>query len=280
MDGYRHLELYYAVSGSGAVLHTLNPRLHPDQLVWIANDAEDQVLFFDLSFLPQIEAIASRAKTIKVFVAMTDRAHMPAVPATGGMPNLLCYEDLIAGASDEFDWPVFDENTAASLCYTSGRLVIRRARCTATAQRSCTRMGRPCPTRSIVRRATPSCRWSRCSTSTPGACRTSRAWSAPSSFFPGHGLTGKSLHDLIENEGVTLTAGVPTVWQGLLTHVRSQQSEVQQYAPHRYRRRGVPAGNDARVSGPVRRAGAARLGHDRVEPARHCVHAQGGGMRA
>ncbi len=87
-NGFRHLELYYAVSGSGAVLHTLNPRLHPDQLVWIANDAEDQVLFFDLSFLPQIEAIASRAKTIKAFVAMTDRAaHAGPEPATGKMPK-------------------------------------------------------------------------------------------------------------------------------------------------------------------------------------------------
>src|SRR6187549_3401861 len=78
-NGYRHLELYYAVSGSGAILHTLNPRLHPDQVVWIADHAEDQVLFFDLTFLPLIEAIASRVKTIKAFVAMTDRAHMPAV---------------------------------------------------------------------------------------------------------------------------------------------------------------------------------------------------------
>ncbi len=77
-NGYRHMELYYAVSGSGAVLHTLNPRLHPDQVVWIADHAEDQVLFFDLTFLPLVEAIAGRVKTIKAFVAMTDRAHMPA----------------------------------------------------------------------------------------------------------------------------------------------------------------------------------------------------------
>ncbi|HEY6353024.1 MAG TPA: AMP-binding protein, partial [Burkholderiaceae bacterium] len=91
-NGYRHMELYYAVSGSGAVLHTLNPRLHADQVVWIADHAEDQVLFFDLSFLPLIEAIAPRVKTIKTFVCMTDRAHMPAQAA---VPNLLCYEDLL-----------------------------------------------------------------------------------------------------------------------------------------------------------------------------------------
>src|SRR5881397_2652737 len=90
-NGYRHMELYYAVSGSGAVLHTLNPRLHPDQIVYIADHAEDQVLFFDLTFLPLIEAIASRVKTIKAFVAMTDRAHMP---VSSKVPGLLCYEDL------------------------------------------------------------------------------------------------------------------------------------------------------------------------------------------
>src|SRR5690349_9223869 len=116
-NGHRHMELYYAVSGSGSVLHTLNPRLHPDQVVWIADHAEDQVLFFDLSFLPLIEAVADRVKTVKAFVAMTDRTRMPASTA---IPNLLCYEDLVAGESDVFDWPNFDENTASSLCYTSG----------------------------------------------------------------------------------------------------------------------------------------------------------------
>jgi acyl-CoA synthetase (AMP-forming)/AMP-acid ligase II len=116
-NGHRHMELYYAVSGSGAVLHTLNPRLHPDQVVWIADHAEDQVLFFDLTFLPLIEAIAGRVKTIKAFVAMTDRAHMP---TPGKVPGLLCYEDLIAEGSPEFAWPTFDENEPSSLCYTSG----------------------------------------------------------------------------------------------------------------------------------------------------------------
>ena len=91
-NGHRHMELYYAVSGSGAVLHTLNPRLHPDQVVYIADHAEDQMLFFDLTFLPLVEAIASRVKTIKTFVAMTDRANLP---ATSKIPNLLCFEALL-----------------------------------------------------------------------------------------------------------------------------------------------------------------------------------------
>src|SRR5262252_8943250 len=87
-NGYRHMELYYAVSGSGAVLHTLNPRLHADQVVWIADHAEDQILFFDMTFLPLVEAIASRVSTIKTFVMMTDRTHMP---QSSSIKNLLCY---------------------------------------------------------------------------------------------------------------------------------------------------------------------------------------------
>ena len=215
-NGYRHLELYYAVSGSGAVLHTLNPRLHPDQLVWIADDAEDQILFFDLTFLPQIEAIASRVKTIKTFVAMTDRAHMP---AASKVPNLLCYEELIASASDEFDWPVFDENTAASLCYTSG--TTGNPKGALYSHRSTTLHtyagGLPdtfnCSARDTILPVVPMFHVN--------------AWGLPyvacmvgaKLVFPGPWLDGKSLHDLIENEGVTLSAGVPTVWQGLLTHV-------------------------------------------------------------
>jgi len=117
-NGYRHLELYYAVSGSGAVLHTINPRLHPDQIAYIVNHAQDQLLFFDLTFLPLIEAIAPRCPAVKAFVLMTDRAHMP---AASGVANLLCYEDLLDGASADYAWPTFDERTAAALCYTSAR---------------------------------------------------------------------------------------------------------------------------------------------------------------
>jgi acyl-CoA synthetase (AMP-forming)/AMP-acid ligase II len=114
-NGHRHLELYYAVSGSGAVLHTINPRLHPEQIAWIANHAEDQYLFFDLTFLPIIEAIAPLCRTMKGYVAMTDKAHMPASTV-----ELLCYEDLLNKHSDRYVWPEFDENLASSLCYTSG----------------------------------------------------------------------------------------------------------------------------------------------------------------
>ena len=115
-NGYRHMELYYGVSGMGAVLHTINPRLFPEQITYIANHAEDQYLFFDLTFAPLIEKLGPLMKSVKGFVAMTDRAHMP----TLSVPNLICYEELIGAQDSDYEWPVFDENTASSLCYTSG----------------------------------------------------------------------------------------------------------------------------------------------------------------
>ena len=217
-NGYRHMELYYAASGSGAVLHTLNPRLHPDQVVWIANDAEDRILFFDLTFLPLIETIAPRLTTVKAFVAMTDRAHMP---ASDKLPNLLCYEDLIDNHKPDFAWPDFDENTASSLCYTSGTtgnpkgaLYSHRSTLLHTYA-----AGLPdafnCSARDSILPVVPMFHVN--------------AWGLPyvacmvgaKLVFPGPWLDGKSLHDLLESEGVTLAAGVPTVWQGLLTHVEA-----------------------------------------------------------
>ena len=100
----------------GAVLHTINPRLFPEQIAYIANHAEDQYLFFDLTFAPLIEKLGPLMKSVKGFVAMTDRAHMPAVD----VPNLLCYEELVGAQDSDYEWPAFDEHTASSLCYTSG----------------------------------------------------------------------------------------------------------------------------------------------------------------
>jgi fatty-acyl-CoA synthase len=217
-NGYRHMELYYAVSGSGAVLHTLNPRLHPDQVVWIADHAEDRILFFDLTFLPLIEAIAPRVKTIKAFVAMTDRASMP---AAGKVPNLLCYEELIAGASDVFDWPIFDENSASSLCYTSGTtghpkgaLYSHRSTLLHTYAAALPDSLSACA-RDTILPVVPMFHVN--------------AWGLPyvgcmvgaKMVYPGPFLDGKSLYELFESEGVTVSAGVPTVWQGLLTHVEA-----------------------------------------------------------
>ncbi len=220
-NGYRHMELYYGVSGSGAVLHTINPRLHPDQILYIADHAEDQVLFFDMTFLPLVQAVAGRTKTVKYWVAMTDRAHMPAAEQASKIPNLLCYEDLIAAENDHYSWPTFDENTASGLCYTSGTTgnpkgVLYSHRSTLL---------------HTMAAALPDCLGA-------GAADTIlpvvpmfhvNSWGivylAPMTgaklVLPGAGLDGKSLYELFESEGVTLSAGVPTVWQGLLAYVEA-----------------------------------------------------------
>jgi len=214
-NGYRHLEAYYAVSGSGAVLHTINPRLHPEQLAYICNHAEDQYLFFDLTFLPLVEAIAQHCKTVKAFVLLADAERMP---ATTGIPNLLCYETLLAAQSDQYEWPVFDENSAATLCYTSGTTGNPK--------------GALYSHRSTVLHAYAS--------AMPNALNVSshdtvmpvvpmfhvNAWGLPYSVplsgakmvFPGAALDGKSVYELFENERVTFSAGVPTVWLGLLNY--------------------------------------------------------------
>ncbi|WP_312548816.1 3-(methylthio)propionyl-CoA ligase [Massilia sp.] len=214
-NGYRHMELYYAVSGSGAVLHTINPRLHPEQIAYIVNHAEDQYLFFDLTFLPLIEAVAPHCKTVKSFVLMSDRAHMPQETK---IVSLLCYEDLIASSSDDYAWPQFDENSAASLCYTSGTTGNPK--------------GALYSHRSTILHAYAS--------SMPGSLNVSsmdtivpvvpmfhvNAWGLPYSVplsgakmvFPGAALDGKSLYELFESEKVTFSAGVPTVWLGLINH--------------------------------------------------------------
>jgi fatty-acyl-CoA synthase len=214
-NGFRHLELYYAASGSGAVLHTINPRLHPEQIAYIVNHAEDQVLFFDLTFLPLVAAIAPHCPTVKSFVLMSDRAHMP---ADTPIPNLLCYEELIEAASSDYAWPEFDENAAASLCYTSGTTGNPK--------------GALYSHRSTVLHAYAS---ALPNVLNVGAIDTVlpvvpmfhvNAWGLPYSVllsgakmvFPGAQLDGKSLYELFEQEGVTFSAGVPTVWLGLINY--------------------------------------------------------------
>jgi 3-(methylthio)propionyl---CoA ligase len=220
-NGYRHMELYFGISGSGAVMHTINPRLHPDQIVYIADHAEDQAMFFDLTFWPLIQAVAGRTKTVKHWVAMCDRAHLPADAAK--LPGLLCYEDLLAAQDGRYAWPEFDENTASSLCYTSGTTgnpkgVLYSHRSTvlhtlAAALPDCLDVGATDCVLPVV------------------PMFHVNSWGivylAPMTgaklVLPGPGLDGKSLYELFESEGVTVSAGVPTVWQGLLAYVDANQ---------------------------------------------------------
>ena len=116
-NNHRHLEAYYAVSGSGMVMHTCNPRLHPQQLIYIINHAEDEVVLFDITFAPLIKGIAAHCPKVRAWVCLTDREHMPDIE---GVANVLSYDELIAPASDVFEWPEFDEKTGAAICYTSG----------------------------------------------------------------------------------------------------------------------------------------------------------------
>jgi 3-(methylthio)propionyl---CoA ligase len=215
-NGYRHFELYFGVSGSGRVVHTLNPRLAPDQVVWIANHAEDQVLCFDMTFLPLIKAVWSQCKTVKHWIALCEA---DALPADTDIKGLQSYEAWIAGRPATYNWPELDEREASSLCYTSGTT------------------GNP---KGVLysHRSTLLHAWAG---AMPDALSISardsilpvvpmfhvNAWGIPycaamtgaKLVFPGAALDGKSVHDLIEAENVTIAAGVPTVWQGLLGHM-------------------------------------------------------------
>jgi len=215
-NGYRHMEAYYGISGSGAVLHTINPRLHPELIAYIANHAEDQYLLFDACFLPLVEAVAPLARTIKGYVVLCDRGHMPQEHT---LPNLLCYEELLDASSDDYAWPLFDENSASSLCYTSG---------TTGNPKGALYSHRSTVLHSYASTMPDSMNLSGRDTVLPVVPMFHvNAWGLPYAVpltgakmvFPGPGLDGKSLYELFEQEAVTLSAGVPTVWLGLLTYM-------------------------------------------------------------
>jgi len=216
-NGYRHLELYFGVSGSGRVLHTINPRLHPDQIAWIANHAEDQVLCFDMTFLPIIQAVHSKCQTVKHWVAMCDADKLP---ADTGIPNLISYEAWMGSQSTSYPWPVFDENTASSMCYTSGTTGNPKA--ALYSHRSTTLHAYAAALPDVM------CISARDSILPVVPMFHVNAWGIPYSaaltgaklVFPGPGMDGKSVYEMIENEGVTYAAGVPTVWQMLLGHMK------------------------------------------------------------
>lgn len=216
-NGYRHLELYFGVSGSGRVLHTLNPRLHPDQVVWIANHAEDEILCFDMTFLPLVQAVHAKCTTIKHWVAMCDADKLP---ADSGIPNLTSYETLLEGQSTHYTWPELDENTASSMCYTSGTTGNPKA--ALYSHRSTLLHAYAAALPDVM------CISARDSILPVVPMFHVNAWGIPYSaamtgaklVFPGPALDGKSIYELIEAEKVTFAAGVPTVWQMLLSHMK------------------------------------------------------------
>jgi fatty-acyl-CoA synthase len=217
-NSHRHLEIYFAVSGIGAVLHTINPRLPLDQLRYVVDHAEDLALFFDTTFLKLAQFVAKQPNPVRHYVAMTDAAHLP---ADSEIPGLQAYESLIANESETFTWPVFDERLASSLCYTSG---------TAGFPKGVLYSHRSTLLHSYII----------CMNDAIGICAADvilpvvpmfhvNAWGVPYAaamtgaklVFPGPALDPVSLTELIENEKTTCLLGVPTVWMGLLAHARA-----------------------------------------------------------
>jgi acyl-CoA synthetase (AMP-forming)/AMP-acid ligase II len=215
---HRHLELLYGVSGIGAVLHTVNPRLYPEQIEYIINHAGDDSLFFDLSFLPLIERLAPRLETVRTFVALTDPQHMPPTSPV----DLACYEEWIAAREPLRRWPRFDENVASSLCYTSGTTghpkgVLFSHRSTVLhAMATCMADALGISATDSVLLATPMFH--------------ANGWGLPyaaalagaSLILPGAALDGASVYGLLRGERATVIAGVPTVWLMLQQHVQAQ----------------------------------------------------------
>jgi 3-(methylthio)propionyl---CoA ligase len=225
-NDYRHLEIYYAASGMQAICHTINPRLAPDDIAYIINDAGDSVLFVDPGFAPLISGIAAKIKdNVRAIVMMTDAAGMVTLDPPGGM-RLLCYDQLMDAADDDYAWPSFDENTASALCYTSGTT------------------GRP---KGVLysHRSTVIHAYAIALPDVLSLRATSRilpvvpmfhvnAWGIPYAtaltgaalVLPGRHLDGASLARLLNQERVTMTCGVPTVWLGLLQHLRASGTKL------------------------------------------------------
>jgi fatty-acyl-CoA synthase len=208
---HRHFELYFAVTGIGAILHTINPRLHDDQIVWVADHAEDSVLLFDITFSDQVAKLAPQMRTVKTVIAMTDAAHAPA--------GVLVYEDLLAAQTPEFTWPDLDEKSASGLCYTSGTtgnpkgvLYGHRSTCLHALA-----LALPDAFDLSARDVVMPC----------AQMYHANAWCTPYAaplvgaklVLPGRALDGPSIAELIADEEVTFLLGVPTIWVGVADHL-------------------------------------------------------------
>jgi len=214
-NGYRHLEAYYAISGMGAVCHTVNHRLFPDQIRYIIQHGEDRVLLFESSLLPLIEEMAAELPQVRAFVLLCAHEEMP---LNSSIDNLLCYEDLVRSHSDHYDWPQLDEHSASSLCYTSGTTghpkgVLYSHRSTVLhALSSSLPDALDVSAQSCVMPVVPMFHvngWG-----LPYSC----ALNGAKLVLPGPKLDAVNLYQLIESEQVSMTAGVPTVWLNLLLY--------------------------------------------------------------
>ncbi len=217
-NGYRHLELYFGVSGTGRVLHTLNPRLHPEQLAWIVNHADDRAVCFDMSFLPLVQAVHAKCPGVRHWIALCDADKLP---AGSGVPGLVSYEAWMSGQSETYVWPELDENSASSMCYTSGTTGNPKAALYSHRSTLLHAYGAAlpdalgCSARDSILPVVPMFHVN--------------AWGLPYSaaavgcklVFPGPAMDGKSIYELLEAEKVTMAAGVPTVWQMLLGHMQA-----------------------------------------------------------
>ena len=219
---HRHLEIYYGVSGMGAIVHTVNPRLHPSQLVYVLNHAKDRALFVDLTFLPLVEAVHDQLESVRQVVVLTDRAHMP----PSKIPGALCYEELLAAHAGDYEWPTFDENEAAGICYTSGTTghpkgVVYSHRSTVLhAYGVALPGGIPVGPGEALLPVVPMFHVN--------------AWGIPYGaamcgyklVMPGPRLDGPGLTELMNAERVTAYCGVPTVHLGLLAHWKASGESV------------------------------------------------------
>jgi len=215
-NGYRHVELYFGVSSMGAVCHTVNPRLFPEQIVYIINHAEDKYFFVDLTFVPLLEAIIDKLPGVRGYIIMTDKEHMPETK----LPNVMCYEELMAAVDDDYQWPDFDERTASSLCYTSGTTgnpkgVLFHNRSTVLHSFSvCSRDAIGLSSHDVILPVVPMFH--------------ANAWGIPYAaamcgakmVMPGSRMDGEAVFELLEDEEVNTSAGVPTIWMMLLSYVR------------------------------------------------------------
>jgi acyl-CoA synthetase (AMP-forming)/AMP-acid ligase II len=218
----RHLEAWYGIMGIGAICHTINPRLFPEQIAYIVNHAEDRMIFVDLTFLPILEKLGKQIDVVETFVVLTDKAHMPQTT----LRNVVAFEDLVAEADDDFAWAKFDENTAAGLCYTSGTtgnpkgvLYSHRSNVLhAMAVNTSDCVGaKSIDTLMPVVPMFHANAWA-----TTFAC----PMAGTKLVMPGAKLDGPSVYELLDTEKVTITAAVPTVWQMLLTHMEANNLKL------------------------------------------------------